>query len=514
MFKKIISGFLALAMVGSIATVAVAAEEVPEKTYNYVALGDSIAAGYGLTAPGTAVDPALILSEQLIANPVQTAYAQVFGNRLAEIGAENGYTTTATNLSSTAYRAEDVAKTITTPGYKGAVCEHILDTFVAPGTSDVLLTYHDIYNKYLPKADMVSIQLGGNDIIMGMIYPMIESDNPILNDVATATALLLFGRTPKEALGAGVQLLMRDKDLITVDHVTEAALYFADVMENQDRYVQTAVDNVETVIQEVKKVNPNADIALIDMFNPYGNSLEYDGQVRDFCNVMQNIFVKAIDEAINVDVQVGDVTFEPVADPEQKAEELEQKAVEVNEIVVSNDYFNEMRKERLQALLNIVVTEMAYPVQYLVVGKNIDPQLRSLNEKLAALADTYGATLVDVYDISNECNTDPHPTVEGHKEIADRLEATMSDIILAKMKGDEPAPAEIILGDVNGDGKVDVSDATALQGYLADMEIEGFVEEAADANEDGSVNVSDVTELQNFLAELLEETNIGKPIVK
>ena len=50
MFKKIISGFLALAMVGSIATVAVAAEEVPEKTYNYVALGDSIAAGYGLTA--------------------------------------------------------------------------------------------------------------------------------------------------------------------------------------------------------------------------------------------------------------------------------------------------------------------------------------------------------------------------------------------------------------------------------------------------------------------------------
>ena len=175
MFKKIISGFLALAMVGSIATVAVAAEEVPEKTYNYVALGDSIAAGYGLTAPGTAVDPALILSEQLIANPVQTAYAQVFGNRLAEIGAENGYTTTATNLSSTAYRAEDVAKTITTPGYKGAVCEHILDTFVAPGTSDVLLTYHDIYNKYLPKADMVSIQLGGNDIIMGMTYPCTTS---------------------------------------------------------------------------------------------------------------------------------------------------------------------------------------------------------------------------------------------------------------------------------------------------------------------------------------------------
>ena len=153
MLKKILSIVLAVAMLGSIATVMASAKEAEEKTYNYVCLGDSIAAGYGLTAPGTATDPALILSEDLIANPIQDAYAQVFGNRLAEIGAEKGYTTRATNLASTAYRAEDVAKTIYQEGYKGEVATMILESFVGQGTSQALVPYHDIYNEYLPEAD-------------------------------------------------------------------------------------------------------------------------------------------------------------------------------------------------------------------------------------------------------------------------------------------------------------------------------------------------------------------------
>ena len=208
MIKRILSAVLAVTMLGSIATLMASAKEAEAKTYNYVCLGDSIAAGYGLTAPGTAVDPALVLSEDLIANPVQTAYAQVFGERLAAMGAEKGYTTKATNIASTAYRAEDVAKTIYQQGYKGEVAAHILETFVGEGTSEALVPYHDIYRKYIDNADMVSIQLGGNDIVMGIIYPMIKSDNPILNDTATAVALLLFGKTPEFAIGAGAKLII------------------------------------------------------------------------------------------------------------------------------------------------------------------------------------------------------------------------------------------------------------------------------------------------------------------
>lgn len=71
--KRIISIILAIVMLFGLTSVIASAEEAPQKTFNYVALGDSIASGYGLTAPGTAHDPVLILSEELIANPVQGA---------------------------------------------------------------------------------------------------------------------------------------------------------------------------------------------------------------------------------------------------------------------------------------------------------------------------------------------------------------------------------------------------------------------------------------------------------
>lgn len=52
-----------------------------------------------------------------------------------------------------------------------------------------------------------------------------------------------------------------------------------------------------------------------------------------------------------------------------------------------------------------------------------------------------------------------------------------------------------ILGDVNGDGKVNVSDVTALLGYVLDGVTTGVNLDAADVSQDGEVNISDVTAL-------------------
>ena len=150
-FKRILSVVLSAALITSTTSLSVFAKG-GEKKYDYVALGDSIAAGFGLSGDGSAsslaVDPALILSEDLIANPVRNAYAAVFGRYLAEIGENYGYTTTATNLSSTAYRAVDVEQTILNEGYKGEVAEWILEKFVGEGGSAPLEKYHEIYSKY------------------------------------------------------------------------------------------------------------------------------------------------------------------------------------------------------------------------------------------------------------------------------------------------------------------------------------------------------------------------------
>jgi len=54
-------------------------------------------------------------------------------------------------------------------------------------------------------------------------------------------------------------------------------------------------------------------------------------------------------------------------------------------------------------------------------------------------------------------------------------------------------------GDVNGDGKINIDDVTALISYLLSQDPSGVDVDAADCNVDGTVNISDVTELISYL---------------
>lgn len=56
-----------------------------------------------------------------------------------------------------------------------------------------------------------------------------------------------------------------------------------------------------------------------------------------------------------------------------------------------------------------------------------------------------------------------------------------------------------IVGDVNDDGNVNISDVTALIDYLLSGNVSGINISAADCNQDGSVNISDVTSFIDYL---------------
>ena len=66
-------------------------------------------------------------------------------------------------------------------------------------------------------------------------------------------------------------------------------------------------------------------------------------------------------------------------------------------------------------------------------------------------------------------------------------------------------PFHNLAGDVNGDGTVDVSDATVIQLYIAELlgEKSTFIQEAADVNGDGIIAIDDATHLQQYVAELI-----------
>ena len=83
--KRFLSMLLTVALVACTIPHAAFAEVAGKKTFKYVALGDSITSGFGLT-PGKgdgldalAKDRAFILTDELIANPVMEAYPMVFG---------------------------------------------------------------------------------------------------------------------------------------------------------------------------------------------------------------------------------------------------------------------------------------------------------------------------------------------------------------------------------------------------------------------------------------------------
>ena len=72
------------------------------------------------------------------------------------------------------------------------------------------------------------------------------------------------------------------------------------------------------------------------------------------------------------------------------------------------------------------------------------------------------------------------------------------------------AESTVILGDTDGNGKVDINDATTLQRYLAEYEMtESFKIGAADTDEDGEITIVDVTFIQKWLAQLPSNEKIG-----
>ena len=85
-------------------------------------------------------------------------------------------------------------------------------------------------------------------------------------------------------------------------------------------------------------------------------------------------------------------------------------------------------------------------------------------------------------------------TEDVYYEIGDIVNGkfTVNNVTAQYQGGDESVP-----GDVNNDGKVNVSDVTALVNMI--LGVSAMDQERADVNGDGKVNVSDVTALINII---------------
>ena len=431
-FRKILSVALSAALLASSVSLSAFAKET-EKKYDYVALGDSIAAGFGLeNSDGTILtDRAVCVTPELLADPIKEAYATVFGKYLEEMGQANGCTTTATNLSAVGYRANDVAETILRDGFVGQTAVAILEGFLGPGGSAPLWQYHQIFSEYLSEAELVSIQLGGNDIILELFGDMSSQDNQILSILSSTMLMVLAGFDSNAAIQSGIDQIKAIKDSITYEMLAETAAYLSEVANNFDeRYIVPSAENVRKVVDAVRTVNDTADIALIGMFDAYGNSLVYDGQVRDMSYVVSTVFARAAEELTGLDIDVDEEEEIDVDELKAKSDVLSKYTAKLQKLSGKVTKYNKAAADKL---VSIISEEISYPMQYLLVGQNISDAMQSLNHKLDVIAEETGCIYVDVFDISNENNLDPHPNAQGHHDIADIMKTELSDVIISKM---------------------------------------------------------------------------------
>lgn len=94
-----------------------------------------------------------------------------------------------------------------------------------------------------------------------------------------------------------------------------------------------------------------------------------------------------------------------------------------------------------------------------------------------------------------DCLRDDHYDANGNHVIPEVHKPTAPEIV-------EPE----LLGDVDGDGLVDIVDVSEIQLHLASLQtLDSKALAAADANRDGEVNILDATQIQRLLAKLIKE---------
>ena len=396
-FKRILSVILALALLASTCCIAATAEEAPAKTYKYVAFGDSISAGYGLSEETLDVDPSLFVTEKVIANPVKGAYPAVFGEYLKRIGEKYGCDVTATNLSAPGYTATDLNMALLNEGYMGEIAP-LIDSLMGEGASAPMEKYHDLFLEYLEDADLVSIMIGINNVAFGLLTPLItESDNIVVSSLITAFSLILLGYEPELAVGYGISVLIKNKDKINEKTVTEAIEIFKGVMDKPAELIEEAVVEIKKSVEAIKSINSDADIALLSQFNVWGNSLELNDKEYNIFTVANDLLVEAIS----------------IAKEEGSA------------------------KDKAVSFASFTAEELAYPLQYLIFGQSFEPNVQSMNEKIAAVAEETGAIFVNIYEIDNHLSLDPHPNATMHRQIADHMLDVLYDEVCSDMSGAE-----------------------------------------------------------------------------
>ena len=374
------------------------ATDAPEMPY-YVAIGDSIAGGYGLHGNETKqLFADFHFLTNVVHNSANTCYPRLVANAIARetTGAKCAQDSEFANLGAPGVAVKDYydiyketdpnkRQSYINPFWESAI--PMMTKVMAPGEEIdwPAFQWGPTIVEETKKADLITFQLGANDVMQPFWTKMTTHENPLimLMGYLFKMATLEIDLT-KIDLSAALKNLSdggeNGLDLramlagINEDTIRECIEFF-----NADNFSRILLDSANEVrevygatLDQVRELNPTAKIIVVGEYNPYGSSNEYHG-----------------------------VNYTPVRIVTQLYAEL----------TVGLPIISRQLLEGIQ-----------YMLVYNVLGKTTQGALDRLNEIAQTAAEERGLPFVNIMGkVENEARIAIHPTAKQHAQIADAI---------------------------------------------------------------------------------------------
>lgn len=305
--RRIICAALAICMIFSLGCSAFAAEA--EDAYphydTYTVLGDSNAAGYGLSV----YEDLCAASGSVLADGqwIDTSYAAAVSKA---IGAE-----TTNWMAHSAWRTTDFLRVV---GYEGfsytsepesAYKEYLTDrSWVSKGQLFITAfgqtsfgngeqLKKDIHDS-VEASDLISVQFGSNDIFTYMLMALIEKWGDIFSDMIDS-----------EDVGSAIDVL---KEAMANCPEGEKATLLADVVNGCETGLAMFKANFPKILDYLRSVNPDAKILVMGVMNPMEDLLNYSKEIdfdiftiTDYTCAKANLFLIDLCKQFNDTVYVS-----------------------------------------------------------------------------------------------------------------------------------------------------------------------------------------------------------------
>ncbi len=379
-------------------TVYAKAAEAPKTPY-YVAVGDSIASGYGLrgNAPERLFADFHFLTD-VVHNSAASSYPRLVADGIAQAltGTKKAQDSAFANLGAPGYaltdynyifRETDPEKLRT---YVNPFWEKNIQTLAKVITPEKELDWAEFQwantlVEETKKADLITFHLGANDVMQPLWTLMNNHENPLIK---------LFGYLLKIAvldvditkldLGSAMEALSGNSggplDVREIwGSINEKTLRECLAFLDQDNLTQILMDSANEIkelygetLDQVRKLNPTAKIVVVGSYNPYGNSTEYHGVNYTPARIISQLYVEL--------------------------------------------------KFGLPIISRQLLGGIKYSLLHGMLGEMAQEPLEDLNKTAKAAAEERGFPFVNTMDkVSNEARLAIHPTAKQQKQIADAI---------------------------------------------------------------------------------------------